>query len=259
MRKIKNKFPGPAPKQAKRIIKHAQSNDVNLNRIQQITRVENIDQMIVEAARRPPKQTLTSDNAAVHVATQLTAKKHDIKKETFDLEAVYSERAIKLAHEMIKGFREGWSENSLNKREVCLNCLQLFWKEHDNQEFCSDKCRDAFDSERSKREMEERREEQERENYRAQIAQRNENGFRQFQKFLSLAKRNEYKTIGHIIKKRIPGEWKTVNAWLTASDPRHTWVNLPPKIQAIFLEPQRDFDGTRKKNTRLKCRPQRIK
>ncbi len=238
---IKNKKTGPLPRQVKRIIKHAQSEKVNINVDfgELLSDPVNIEQ-IVEAINKPHEQTTTHDKAslrATYVANQLTAERQDKKKGTFDLEAIYTERATKLAHEMVKGFREGWSENSLNKREVCLNCLQFFWKQHDNQEFCSDKCRAAFDRERSKREMEERREEEERRKWGEKIVREEEERFKAFETFLRLAGGNvdSQMEVGPLIKKSIPGGWKTVNQWLSQKDTLKLWDSLCRELQDIIV------------------------
>lgn len=240
MADIKSKVLGPVPRKIKTLIKHVQIN-VDLDG----SLLAKFNKQITEVVSQPPARAPSDRGIRPELfSAQISVDPHSqniVNDATvFDLEANYSARAIKLAEEMIRGFRAGWSENSSNKREVCIYCLQPFWKERDNQEFCSDECRDVVDAERSRMAMEKRREEKQREKFRLEIVQQNENAFKEFQEFLRIARNNQYEKVGAIIKKRIPGEWKTVNAWLKESDQRTVWDNLSPIIRAIFFGQQRD-------------------
>jgi len=221
---IKNKKTGPLPRQVKRIIKHAQSEKVTVN--------------VDFGALLSDRVNIEEIVEGINKSREHTATTYDIKKGRFDFEAIYSERAIKLAHEMVKGFREGWSESSLNKREVCLNpsCLQLFWKEHENQEFCSDDCRGIVDIERSKRGMEERREEEERQKWGKKLLREEQKRFKAFEDFLGLAGSNDVKLqmkVGVLTKRY---GWTIVNRWLREKDRATLWDSLPREVQDNITE-----------------------
>ena len=232
MADIKEKNLGFPPRLIKRLIKNAQSENV-------IITVDFGSSLSDVKERKQNGHDVTTPPEYTQETESLSNQEgHETQQagKPFDLEAIYTERARKLAYEMVRGFQEGWSENSLSKREVCLNpqCLQLFWKKHDSQDFCSDECRDAVDTERSRAEMEERREAKERKQWAIKLLGGEETRFRTFESFLRVSRSKDmYRptTIGALIRKQISGGWTTVNQWLSHKDPHTLWNNLPHEIQ----------------------------
>ena len=137
-------------------------------------------------------------------------------------------------------------DGSLVYLKRCPQCRKFFVAGNTRGQFCSSQCKTKFHNIRRLKEgyFSDWRNKKERERRKKQSQAREQVEAQKFKAFLEVARGKVVagSDIALFIKKKIPGDWSTVNGWLKEKkkSPEQIWKALPNKVKELFKELFRD-------------------
>lgn len=142
-------------------------------------------------------------------------------------------------------------DGSLGYLKRCPQCRKFFVAGNTRGQFCSTRCKTEFHNIRRQKEgyFSDRRNKKERERRKEQSQAREPVEAQKFKVFLGAAKGNVIagSKIGLFIKRKIPGEWNTVNEWLNeqrdGKTPEQIWNRLPNQMKEILRDYWEEANG----------------
>jgi hypothetical protein len=138
---------------------------------------------------------------------------------------------------------ESLENGGFTKLRMCPACVKVFLVSDLKQRFCEDSCRVDFNNKiRSERGyFSERRREKRAELEKEQKRLRERVDIQKFTTFLQRAGRRVQaeSEIGLFIKKKVPGDWNSVNGWLKEMNRKSVeqiWNSVPNKVKGVFRD-----------------------